>query len=59
MPSSTQIKIQKKRGPRGGKHSDEAREKMRDRWSTRKLIIDIGLAELNKAVDNIVDRGDQ
>lgn len=29
--------LKKKTGPRGGQHSDDARQKMRDRWAERKV----------------------
>jgi hypothetical protein len=30
----------KKTGPRGGQHSEDARQKMRDRWAERKALLE-------------------
>ncbi len=32
--------IKKKTGPREGRHSDDARRKMRERWAQRKALLE-------------------
>lgn len=50
-----EFSVKQRRGPRGGSHTEAAKQKMRDRWETRKKMIYLALETLDDKLDRVLE----